>query len=63
MNRIVVKVRDLQRGDFLIGSRRTVEYVTAGARTPARKREVKLEGESGVRVWGADTTIAIQREA
>ena len=63
MARITVKVRDLRKGDLLLGSKRRVEAVYApGLYTPKGKREVLLQGETGYRVWGANTTITIERE-
>lgn len=60
-----VKVRDLQPGDYLPATQRTVVSVSRGARTPSRKHDVWLSRE-GVRqyagAWGSDTIIGIERE-
>jgi hypothetical protein len=61
--RMKVEVRDLQAGDLLIPSGRTVEYVVpyGGARTPAGKSIVKLTDEGHERTWGRYTRVHVAR--
>lgn len=62
--RLRVKVRDLQPGDYLIGSKRTVSHIN---RVPHRSKNgglkhfVLLEGEKSARSWGRYTEMEILR--
>ena len=59
-----VCARYLQAGD-VVGSGETVIQTSAGVRTPRGKIEVILEkdGKRRLAIWGASTTINVQRLA
>ncbi len=60
-----VKAKDLQPGDLLLATKRTVLGVERGARTPSGKVEVVLsrwgQNTAERKVWNARTTIRIGR--
>jgi hypothetical protein len=60
----VVRVKDLQAGDVLVGTQQTVVGVWQRAHLPSSKRQVNVRYGNGAivsKTWSASTTIAVAR--
>lgn len=59
-----VRVRDLQAGDYLLGSRQTIVYKPFQSVKHPGKRVVSVRSASGserIAVWNPNTTMRINR--
>lgn len=69
MTTIEVKVRNLQPGDIVTPTMRTILRVEQRAALPASKREVTLRGrwtkageaDAYLVIWGAETVVTVER--
>ena len=62
---LIVRVKDLQPGDVLVGTGREVVGVWQRAHLPSAKRQVNIRYGNGAVVsatWGASTTVAVARQ-